>query len=505
MVATQHHLATEAAIDTLRLGGSAADAAVAAAAVLTVVDPRSTGLGGDLFALYWTTKGGGPEALASAGVAPQGLSVEALLGAGHTTMPTAGPWSVTVPGAPAGWQALLRRHGALDIGRVLAPAIALARDGAVVSPAVAREWTTAVPKLLGNAAAAATFLVDGVSPAEGARLTNPDLAGTLERFVREGAAPCYEGDLAARIAEAVQELGGPLTSEDLRSWTGPEWLEPISARFHGLDVYEMPPPVQGLVVLEALRIYEGLAAQGRINQEHATIESLKLAFDDANEHMADPLFSPVDVARLLSEGHIQARRSLISPGQVLPGNVGRPSDTVFVSVATEDVGSCSLIQSVYDGFGSGIVVPGTGMALQNRGSGFYLHPTHPNRPEPGKRPLHTILPAMLGNGGQFRGCLGVVGGYMQPQGQVQVLRNHLELGMTPQEAVDAPRFRVYKGRRLSLEAGYDQTVAEGLRERGHEIEPLDPFECGGAQLIVRDERGFQGGSDRRKDGAVAVL
>jgi gamma-glutamyltranspeptidase/glutathione hydrolase len=503
MVATQHDLAVEAALEVLDAGGTAADGAVAAAAVLCVVDPRSTGLGGDVFALYWEQGSSLPVALSSAGVAPRTLTVDALRAAGHATMPTDGPWSITVPGAPAGWEALLGRFGRLDRERLLAPAIRHARDGHAVRPAVAAEWTTAVAKLERNAAASTTFLVDGRPPKDGEWFAVPDLAATLERFVADGAEPFYRGDLAERIGATVAGLGGPLRADDLAAWRGPEWVDPITAPYRGIDVYEMPPPVQGLVALEALRIYERIETSNAEDEDHAAIEAIKLAYEDANDYIADPEFTDVPVELLLSNGHIEAQRRRITADGVLSGAVGRPSDTVYAAVVDGDGNACSFIQSVYDGFGSGVVVPGTGMALQNRGSGFRLHDTHPNRPEPGKRPLHTILPAMLGADAGFGGCLAVVGGYMQPQGQLQVLRNILDRGMTPQQAVDAPRFRVYRGREVALEEGYDAAVAEGLRRRGHEVTRLDPFERGGGQVILRDGDQYRGGSDRRKDGYAA--
>ena len=503
MVATQHDLAVEAALAILESGGTAADGAVAAAAVLCVVDPRSTGLGGDVFALYWPQGATAPVALSSAGVSPRALTVDAIRAAGHTQMPVDGPWTVTVPGAPAGWEALLERFGRVDPRRILEAAVRHAREGHAVRPAVAAEWTTAVSKLERNAAASSTFLVDGRPPKEGEWFAVPDLAKTLERFAEAGAEPFYRGEIAERIGGAVRDLGGPLRAEDLAAWHGPEWVDPIAATYRGLDVYEMPPPVQGLVALEALRIYEGIETHDAIDEDHAAIEAIKLAYDDANDHVSDPAFSDVPVDRLLSDDHIVAQRRRIRRDGVLEGNVGRPSDTVYVAVVDDEGNACSFIQSVYDGFGSGVVVPGTGVALQNRGSGFRLSDTHPNRPEPGKRPLHTILPAMLAARQEFRGCMAVVGGYMQPQGQLQVLRNVVDRGMTPQQAVDAPRFRVYKGREVALEEGYDDKIADGLGRRGHDITRLDAFERGGGQMILRDGDIYRGGSDRRKDGYAA--
>lgn len=502
MVVTSHPLAVEAGREVLDAGGSAVDAAVAAAAVLTVVDARSTGLGGDLFALCWQPGAPAPEGLAAAGVAPEGLTIDALRGAGHETMPVDGPWSVTVPGAPAGWQALLERFGRLDRTQVLAPAIRHAHDGFPVSRFVAEEWGSAEAKLRANPVAASLFLPGGAVPVEGQRVVLRDMADSLRTFAAEGADPFYRGGIAERLAAAVRDAGGPLRTEDLARWPGPEWVSSISAPYRGIVVHEMPPPGQGVVILEALRIYEGLRTSGPMEAEHALIESLKAAFADAQAVVADPDAETVPVAEILGDEHVARCRSRISMEAPADARVGRPSDTVYVAAVDGEGGGCSLIQSVYDGFGSGIAAPGTGIVLQNRGSGFLLEDGHPNRPAPGKRPLHTILPAMLERGGRFAGCLGVVGGYMQPQGQVQILRNLVDRGMSPQDALDAPRFRVYKHRRLALEADYPEGMAGGLRAVGHELEALPRRESGGAQLIMLTDEGLVGASDRRKDGHV---
>lgn len=481
-------------------GGSAADAAVAAAAVLTVVDPHSTGLGGDVFAMYWDDSTPQPVGLAAAGVSPALLTTTAIRRAGHDRMPIDGPLSITVPGAPAGWETLLSRFGHLDPTRVLAPAIRHAREGFRVTRAVAEEWTTAGAKLQRNAAAAATFLIDGRPPSHGQQMAFPDLGDTLEEFALNGADSFYHGQIAERIGEEVERLGGLLRTADLEEWRGAEWVVPLSVRFRDLDVYEMPPPGQGLVVLEALRIYAEGEATGLVEEDHVAIEALKLAYDDANRFIGDPDESPPPVERLLGDAHIRAQRQRIMPDRALPAAVGRPSDTVYVAVADSEGGACSFIQSLYDGFGSGVVVPGTGLALQNRASGFTLVDGHPNAAAPGKRPFHTIIPAMLGRNATFAGSLGVVGGYMQTQGQLQVLRNIIDRGMSAQQACDAPRFRVYRDREVALEASYSRHVADGLAARGHDVTVLDRFERGGAQLVLRDDRGFHGGSDVRKGG-----
>ncbi len=335
---------------------------------------------------------------------------------------------------------------------------------------------------------------------EGQRVVFRELAESLRTFAAEGAAPFYRGEIAERLAAAVRDAGGPLRANDLAEWAGPEWVSSISAPYRGIVVHEMAPPGQGVVILEALRLFEGLRTSGAVEEEHALIESLKAAFADAQAVVADPDAGRVPIAEILGDEHLARRRSEISMEAPADARVGRPSDTVYVAAVDAEGGACSLIQSVYDGFGSGIAAPGTGIVLQNRGSGFLLEDGHSNCPAPRKRPLHTILPAMLESGGRFAGCLGVVGGYMQPQGQVQILRNLMDRGMAPQDALDAPRFRVYKQRRLALEAGYPEDLTKGLRALGHEPEPLPRREAGGAQLIVVTDEGLVGASDRRKDG-----
>jgi gamma-glutamyltranspeptidase/glutathione hydrolase len=307
------------------------------------------------------------------------------------------------------------------------------------------------------------------------------------------------------MAAAVKKLGGPLAAEDLAAWSGPTWVRPIRSSFRGVDVFEMPPPGQGIVVLEAMRIYESLDATSWSEADHLLVESLKVAFDDASDVVADPDFETVPVDVLLSDAHRDAVAARVT-GQAAGSRApGQASDTVYVAVVDGSGSACSLIQSLYEGFGSGILVEGTGLMLHNRGNGFTLRDGHPNRPEGGKRPYHTIIPAMLGDGGRFLGCLGIVGGFMQPQGQLQILRNLIDRGMSPQEAVDAARFRVLGDGVLGLEPEYDPEIAGDLSARGHRLTALPRFDYGGAQVIMRTVDGLEGGSDRRKDGHVGTV
>lgn len=503
IVATSHPAAAEAGIEALRAGGTAADAAVAAAAVLCVVDPRSTGIGGDLFALYWKSGESPPAALEGAGPAPNLLSVDAVRRAGYDHMPKEGAWSVTVPGSVAAWAALLERFGRFGLDRALEPAVTLAERGFPISKIVSEEWATCIAKLNRDDSARALFLPRGRTPEVGETFANPDLAGSLRALAEGGADAFYRGDLAGRIGDAVAAAGGPLRADDLAEWEGPSWTNPIARNYRGVDVYETPPPGQGLIVLQALGLYDALEASSVNDQEHLAIESMKLAFADARAYLADPRLEDIPVEAMLSDSYISHRRSLIDPRSARHASPGRPGDTVYVAVADGEGAGCSLIQSLYEGFGSGIVVPTTGIALQNRGANFVLDEQHPNRPAPGKRPYHTIIPAMLGQRGTFQGCLGVVGGFMQPQGQLQIIRNIVDRGMSPQAAVGAPRWRIQEGRVVSVEEGFPDAVASNLRSRGHEVQPLPRFEAGGAQLVLRSQDGYLGASDPRKDGLVA--
>jgi gamma-glutamyltranspeptidase / glutathione hydrolase len=499
MVATSHPLAAAAGVAMLERGGSAADAAVAASAVLCVVDPRSTGIGGDAFAQCWEPGAAAPVALAAAGPAPAGMSVESLRAAGFESMPERGPWSVTVPGSVEGWRALLARFGRLDLGEILAPAIALAEEGFAVSPVVAGEWAKDTRRLEADDAARETFLPGARAPAAGERFANPDLAGVLRSIAEHGPRSFYEGAPAELIGAAVEAAGGPLRASDLAGWDGAAWVAPISRRFRDVDVYELPPPGQGVLLLEALGIFERVTCDA---EEHAAIEALKLAFADALAHVADPQHANVPTEVLLDDAYLSSRAHAVDPERARPAAAGSPTDTVYLAVVAPDGAACSFIHSLYEGFGSGVGVAGAGICLQNRGAAFVLDEAHPNRPEPGKRPYHTIIPSMLGRGGGFFGCLGVVGGYMQPQGQMQILRHLLDHGMDLGAAMAAPRARYLSGLRIGVEPGFDPGVVADLARRGHEVSELPPFSAGGGQAILRVGDELTGASDHRKDGRV---
>jgi gamma-glutamyltranspeptidase/glutathione hydrolase len=499
MVVTSQPLAVSAGLDMLVQGGTAADAAIAAAAVLCVVDPRSTGIGGDVFAMYWAP-GGEPVGLDAAGPAPEGMTVDALRRSGYGSMPSEGPWTVTVPGAVAGWATLMDRYGKLGLDVVLDPAIRHARDGFRIERFVAQEWSTAAAKLARQGGA--YFLPEGRAPREGDTFAAPELGKALSDIAASGPDVFYRGRYARAVERAVKAAGGPLRVADLATWSGPHWVDPISASYRDVTLFELPPPGQGIVVLEALGIYADVEAGG-VEAEHAAIEAMKMAFADAAAYVTDPSFVDVPVGRLLDPAYLARRRSEIDPQRAASARPGLSSDTAYLCVVDGDGAACSLIQSLYEGFGSGLVVDG--IALQNRGAGFTLDDDHPNRPEPGKRPYHTIIPAMIGDAAGFRGCLGVVGGFMQPQGQMQIMRSVVDDGLDPQHAVDAPRWRVIEGRKVSFEPGFDRPTVQALAAKGHEVGELGRFEAGGAQMIWRDGDLLRGGTDPRKDGRFATL
>lgn len=504
MVATSHPLAVNAAVQMLDEGGTAADAAVAAAAMLGVVDPRSTGIGGDAFALYWPTGDPGPAGLAAAGTAPSGMDLEALIGQGFDAMPVEGPWTVSIPGSVAGWTKLLSRFGHFHLDRVLAPAIGVARHGFKVTPVIAEEWQTATNKLRRYEDSASVYLPFDRAPRQGEVFRNPDLARSMEIIASEGSDAFYKGELAEAIGAAVATAGGPLTAQDLSSWRGAEWIESIQGHYRGVDVYEMPPPGQGLIVLVALGIYDRIQVEGRGNAAHAAIEAIKMAFSDGADYVADPRMNQVPIETLLSPGYLSHRARQIDMEKASTSDAGRPVDTVYVAVVDNDGNACSFIQSLYEGFGSGLTVPGTGILLQNRASNFVLDSAHPNCVAPGKRPYHTIIPAMLGQDGEFYGCLGVVGDFMQPQGQFQIIRHLVDEGASPSEAVAAPRWRYIGATALAIEPGFDTEIVAALELKGHDVRELMQGQAGGAQVIVRNAAGLLGASDPRKDGTLGA-
>ena len=510
MVATGQPLAAQAGLEILKRGGNAVDAAVATAACLTVVEPTSNGIGGDCFARGWAD--GRLHGLNASGPAPMMADAEALRSAGWESVPELGWPSVTVPGAPAGWEELLRRFGRMELADVLAPAIAYARDGSAVSPTVALLWRRARGKYPQDGLFAEwhrTFCPAGRSPEPGETSRLPDHARTLMRMAERGASDLYRGELADEIDAFSSDTGGWIRKEDLVAFT-PQWVEPISTRYRGLDVWELPPNGQGVSALMALKILDGLdLPRERESDEtyHLQIEALKLALTDARAHVADPSSMTCAVEDMLADAYVAARRALIGreASDPAPGHPAR-GGTVYLATADGEGGMVSMIQSNYMGFGSGLVVPGTGIALHDRGACASLDPASPNVLAPGKRPYHTIIPGFLTHGGEQLGPFGVMGGYMQPQGHVQVVSNLVDFGMGPQEALDAPRWQWTGGRKILVEGAVPREVVDGLIARGHEARiATDSTTFGRGQIILRTPHGtLMGATEPRTDGHVAV-
>ncbi len=506
--ATSHPLAAEAGLHILREGGSAADAAVAMAAALTVVEPTSNGIGSDAFALVWAE--GKLHGLNGSGRAPALLTADGVRSAGHHAMPARGWLPVTVPGAPAAWQEVHARFGRLDFEDVLRPAVDLAYRGAPVPPVVSYFWKRAAEvyaRLEGPEFAAwpETFTRDGRAPEPGERLRLPHHARTLARIARSGAEDFYRGRLAGEIDRFSRETGGLLRAEDLAAHRS-AWVEPIGARYRDVELWEIPPNGQGIVALSALRILDGLEpgdSWADPRGVHASIEAVKLAFADARVHVGDPDRMRVEFQAFLEDGYAASRRALIGP-RAEARTTGIPPDhgTVYLAAADRDGMMVSWIQSNYMGFGSGVVVPRTGIALQNRGAGFSLEPGHVNEAAGGMRPFHTIIPGFLTRGGEPWGPMGVMGGHMQPQGHVQVVRDLVDFALPPQSALDLPRWMWNDGLGVEAESAWPRETTDALRAWGHDLSRTgDPSPFGRGQIILRDPHGVYGaGSDRRADG-----
>lgn len=510
MVATSQPLAAQAGLRMLQEGGNAADATIAAAAVLNVVEPMSTGIGGDVFALVYKAREKRVYALNASGRAPAAATRDRVAALAGGQIPELGPLAVTVPGAVSGWDALLQAHGTRSLAEVLAPAIRYAEEGFPVTEIIGRLWAQSSDKLRRDEGAAATYLVGGKAPRIGQIFRQPDLARTLRRIAEGGPDAFYRGPLAERIAAYVQEKGGLLAAEDLAAHTS-TWETPVEIGYRGHRLLECPPNGQGVVALQALGILAGFDLPsmrfGFADTLHLQIEAIKLAFADARRYICDPALVDVPVSALLSPAYLAERRALIDRQRAqdyAPGLPGAHADTAYLAVVDKEGNAVSFMNSLYHAFGSGLTVPGTGIMLQNRGALFALDPEHPNCVAPGKRPYHTIIPALLFQGDDLRLCFGVMGGLMQPQGQVQVLCNLLDFGMDVQQALDAPRFRVQEEAAIGFETGLSHEARLRLEKMGHTLKTnVAPVLMGGGQLIRIDPSGaLQGGSDPRKDGCA---
>jgi len=508
MICTSQPLATAAGLRILQEGGNAVDAAVAAAAVLNVVEPLMTGIGGDMFAIVYWSKTGELLGLNGSGRSPYAMTLEYLRAKGYTSMPQEGVDAITVPGAFDGWFSLVEKFGALKMDRILAPAIEYAEQGFPVSEIIANQWSEQAGKLARDVWAAKTYLPGGRAPAHGEIAYNRNLAATLRRLAASGRDGFYRGDLAARIVSSVQALGGALSARDLAEHRS-EWVKPISVSYRGFDVYELPPNGQGVAALEMLNILEGfdLKSWGHNSAAylHHLVEAKKLAFADRDTYITDPAFARIPLDRLLSKGYAAERRKLISADRAAaeyPAGQGEGSDTIYLTVVDKDHNAVSFINSLFSEFGSGIVAGDTGVCLQNRGASFRLDSTSSNRVEPHKRPMHTIIPAMVMKGGKPYFSFGVMGGDNQPQAHVQVLLNLIDFGMNVQEAGEAARFRHTRGL-LGLESGIGPEVRRLLVLKGHQLAVMiDSY--GGYQGILIDPVSgvLMGGSDPRKDGCA---
>ncbi|RPI34678.1 MAG: gamma-glutamyltransferase family protein [Chloroflexota bacterium] len=520
MVAASQPLAVAAGLEILAQGGSAADAAVATAAALNVTEPTSTGIGGDCFALYYDSNSRQVSALNGSGRAPAALSLDRLQREGFgAELPPFHPYTITVPGACAGWCDLLEQYGRLPVSAALAPAIRLAEEGFPVAPVTAYFWQRGAERQLRNAPGGLELTIDGRGPNPGEIFRNPGLARTLRKVAEGGKQAFYQGEVAAAIASVIQNAGGCMTVDDLAGHHS-TWEQPVSVNYHGIRVWECPPNGQGLAALLALNILEGLdlastqaLSAGRL---HLEIEAMRLAFADARWYVADPAFNPAPLDALLSKEYAAERRALIDPRRAtLDQKRGAPvagSDTVYFSVVDGDGNACSFINSNYMGFGTGIVPSGWGFSLQNRGHNFSLDRDHPNALMPDKRPYHTIIPAMATrqSDDSLYASFGVMGGFMQPQGHMQVVVALVDDGLDPQAALDCPRFCIQDGTasgEVALEEGIPVAAMGQLAEMGHPVAPVSGMGralFGRGQIIMRDPDSgvLCGGSDPRADGCA---
>ena len=511
VVSTTQPLAAAAGLRMMMEGGSAVDAAVCAAAALNVVEPHSTGVGGDLFALVWTADEKRVRALNASGRSPAGADADSLRRMGLSAIPDNSAWAVTVPGAVSGWDALLERYGKMSLSDVLRPAIGYAENGFPVSEVIADHWRAGAPRLAAGPAGG-ELLLNGAPPSAGEIMRIPTLANTLRSVADGGADAFYNGAIAASIARFAQSLGGWLDESDFARHA-PEWVEPASVSYRGVDCWQCPPPSQGVNALMALNICEGfdLAGMGFQSADalHHLIEAMRLAFADALEHVADPARMRVSAAALLSKEYAAARRSAIAPNRAMElaasGSPPSHPNTVYVSAADGAGNACSLINSVFASFGSGLVVPGTGIALHNRGASFSLDPARVNALEPNKLPFHTLMPGMATRDGELAMSYGVMGAMQQAQGHLQVLANTIDFGLEPQQALDAPRFsvRVDEGI-VAVENLVSSDTLRDLAARGHRVVSMPPHGgmFGSGQIIARDPRtgALTAGSEPRADG-----
>jgi gamma-glutamyltranspeptidase/glutathione hydrolase len=506
VVATSQPLATQAGIAMLQRGGNAVDAALATAIALTVVEPCSNGLGSDLFAIVWD--GAALSGLNASGRAPEAWTPERF--AGLDAMPRAGWDTITIPGAVSGWVALSRRFGKLPFADLFTPAIRYAGEGYAVSPVVAEKWAKAVPILGQVEGFAEHFLPRGRAPAPGEIFSSAAMARSLQKIAASGGEAFYRGELAEAMVAHARANRGAHTLADFDAHRC-DWVTPLAHDYHGHTIHELPPNGQGIAALMALGIIEnfdlGAHPVDAVATQHLEIEAMKLAFADVYRYVSDPASMRVTPAQLLDRGYLSARARLIDLGRAQDFGYGTPppGGTVYLAAADESGMMVSLIQSNYMGFGSGIVVPGTGISMQNRGTGFSLEPDHPNLVGGGKRPFHTIIPGFATRGGAPYAAFGVMGGPIQPQAHLQTLVRMIDYRGNPQAVLDAPRWKVNGGLSVDLEVDAAASLRDGLRALGHTFAsvPDSYMDFGAGQFIVRAEHGYIAGSDPRRDGQAA--
>ena len=512
MVATSQPLAAMAGLRIMMEGGNAVDAAVATAAALNVVEPQSTGIGGDVFALVRMAADEKVRALNSSGLSPAAASLEELRQKGLTAIPDQSPWAVTVPGAVGGWEAALAACGTMPLSEVLKPAIRYATEGYPVSEVIASAWAANAHKLRAQPSGA-ELLVEGRPPAAGEIVRLPELGRSLAAVAEGGAAAFYDGDIAKSIAGYVQSLGGWLSMEDMAQHRA-AWVEPIYTDYRGVCCWQCPPNSQGVNVLMALNLAEGfdISSMGFQSADayHHLIECMRLSLTDGLYHITDQEKMRVPVDELTSKSYAERRRGLIRPDAAMEsvdvGAVPTHADTVYLSCIDGQGNACSFINSLFMGFGTGLVAPGTGIALQNRGAFFSLDPDHPNALAPSKRTYHTLIPGMATKDDELWLSYGVMGGTQQAQGHFQVLANMIDFGLGPQAALDAPRFRINIGQGVALEDIVPDEISRDLAARGHDlmVGPPHGVSFGGGQIIEVDPRTgvLTGGSEPRLDGCA---
>lgn len=515
MVASSQPLASEVGLSILKKGGNAADAAVATAATLNLTEPCSTGIGGDCFCLFFDNGSKTIYGINGSGRAPSKLSLDLLKEQGiEDTLPRFSPHTVTVPGAAAGWIDTLEKFGTMTIKEVLSPPIKLAEEGFPVSSLTARAWQYGVTQLK-NGPYSEELLINGQAPKPGQIMKNPFLANTFKALIEYGKAGFYEGRIAKAIVDLLSSLGGVMSLDDLKNHHS-TFDDPIHVNYKGLEVFEIPPNGQGITALLALNILEEFNIEqmehSSVEHLHVLIETMRIAFADTRWYVADPLLVDIPIQRLISKEYAKKRSTIFNPKRAtLDTKHGSPttsSDTVYFCIVDDAGNACSFINSNYMGFGTGLIPKGCGFTLQNRGSNFSLEPNHPNVLAPNKRPYHTIIPGMAMMDGELYAPFGVMGGFMQPQGHMQVISNMIDFNMNPQEALDAPRFCIVNGTsggKVALEEGIKLQTMSSLSRIGHSVIPTTSYSrsiFGRGQIITRnpDSHVLCGGSDPRADG-----